>query len=637
MSDKRQRIAAALLAAVTVMFVWWGWKQGAYFGSVFYPGAALAFVLLAILLPVAPFSGRLRGPAAIAVLALLGLGAWTLLSATWSPAPAMALRYAWHDFLYLAVFGLGIWATNLLGREMRSALAAVAIAGTVVGIATVVVLATGTDAPWYLHDDATLRFPIGYRNANAAFFMICLWPVLALVVGGWRWQLRALMVAAGTVLVELMVLCQSRGSIPAIAVAAVVYLLLSRNRLRAAIGIGLVLAPAIPALPTLLDVYRHGAADPAVIPLLRDSARMIAVTGALSLLVALVAFGSVEPRLRVTERTAGIVARIAAIAAILAVLAGAAAFVGRHGGPVGFIDQRVNEFSKVGYPDLHSQGVRYGANIGSNRHDFWRVAYDEGLDNPLRGGGGGSFEAAYLENRLSNESPEDPHSAEALMFGELGLPGILLFVAFVVACAMAALRSRRLGPGAAGLVAGAGAGGAQWLMQTSYDWLWNYPGVTAPAMFLLGAAAAPALFDPTGVPRLALRRVAAAVLVVLAVLAVPLFLSARYVQGAYGLLASDPQKAIADLGTASDLNPLDADPLLIRATLENGSGDRAAALADLREAVRREPRNADARYLLAGALAASDPEAARAEATRAHELNPRDRHIEARLRRLEAG
>jgi len=61
------------------------------------------------------------------------------------------------------------------------------------------------------------------------------------------------------------VLCQSRGSIPAIAVAALVYLALSRNRLRAAIGIGLVALPAIPALPTLLDVYQHGAADAAVI------------------------------------------------------------------------------------------------------------------------------------------------------------------------------------------------------------------------------------------------------------------------------------------------------------------------------------------------------------------------------------
>ncbi len=636
MSDARTRIAALLLAAASAVFIWWGWKQGAYFGSVFYPGAAIVFIAVCLMALLAPFDGRIGGAAAVALLALAALSALTLLSAVWSPAPAMALKYGWHELLYLAVFAAGLWAANLLGRNMRAALAPVALAGVVVGIATVVVLATGTDAEWYLHGDATLRFPIGYRNANSAFFLIALWSLLALTVGEWPWQVRAALIAAGTMLVELAILCQSRGTLPAIALAALVYLVVSRNRMRAAIAMALVAIPAIPALPVLLDVFRHGEANAEVIPLLRDSAQAIAASSVLSLVVAAIGYGVVEPRLRVGERTSALIARGAAVVAIIAVLVGGGAFISRHGGPVEFIDQRVDEFTKVGYPDLRSQGVRYGANIGSNRHDFWRVAYDQGLDQPLLGGGAGSFEVAYLEKRLSGESPEDPHSVEALMFGELGAPGLLLFLAFAVAATFAALRSRKLGPAAAGLAAGALAAGTQWFAQTSYDWLWHYPGVTAPAIFLLGAAAAPALLDFAAGPARRSRLAGIAVLVVLALASIPLFLSARNLQQAYPKIANDPGGAVVDLGQAADLNPLDADPLLIKATIESRLGNSAEAIADLREAAEREPRSYEANYLLARELAPTDAAAALVAARRAQELNPRDRHIDALRRRLEA-
>lgn len=637
MSDARTRIAALLLAAVTALFVWWGWKQGAYFGSVFYPGAGFLFLLSALLAFAAPFRGRLRGPSAVAAGALLALALWTLLSAFWSPSSSMAARYASHDFLYLALFVVGIWTVHLLGRRMGAGLAPVALAGALVGIATVYVLATGDDFTWYLHEDATLRFPLGYRNANAAFFLICLWPLLPLAVGGWHWGWRALLTGAGTLMFELAILCQSRGSVPAAAIAALIYMAMTRDRLRAAIGIGLVVLPALPALPTLLEVFRHGDADPAVIPLLRDSAKAILVTTGLSALVAALAFGSVEPRLRLPARAGTAIARGAAAVAALVLLVGAGAFIARHGGPIDFIDQRVDEFTKVGYPDLREQGVRYGANVGSNRHDFWRVAYREGLDDPLRGGGGGSFETVYQRDRLSNETPEDPHSVEALMFGELGLPGLLLFAAFAVGAAWAVLRSRRLGPAAAALSAGALAAGTQWVMQTSYDWLWNYPGVTAPAVFLLGAALAPAIFDPAFEPTRFARGLAFAAFLALALVSVPLGLSARYLQRAYGEIETDPTAAVADLGEAADLNPLDADPLLVRATVRSAEGESAAALADLRQAAEREPENFEVDYLKAIELRETDPAAALAAATRAHERNPRDPNVNALIRNLERG
>lgn len=320
MPDPRTRTVALVLALIGLLFAWWGWKQGAYFGSVFYPGALGALLLLALLAAMAPFSARFRGPARVALLALVGLAVLELASALWSPQPAIAVEDAWHCFLYVAVFLLGAWATHLLRERMAMALLPVAAAGALVGIGTTAVLANGGDFSWYLHADATLRFPIGYRNADAAFFLICLWPLMALATGDWDWRLRALAVGFGTVLVELAFLSQSRGSIPAAALATLVFLLLSRDRLRAAAVIGLVAIPAIPALPTLLEVYRHGVADAAVLPLLHDSARAIFLTGAASLLIAALAFGLVGKRLDLAESTRKVMSRGLAVLAILAVI-----------------------------------------------------------------------------------------------------------------------------------------------------------------------------------------------------------------------------------------------------------------------------------------------------------------------------
>ncbi len=632
----RTWVAGALLGAITLLFVWWGWKQGAFFGPVFYPGALAVFVLMGLLLVAAPFDGRVVGPARVALAALAGLSAWMALSAFWSPLPAVALLYAEHAFLYVAIFAVGLWTAHLLGNRMLNALAPLAIAGAVVGIATVVVLATGTDVTWYLQGDATLRFPIGYRNANAAFFLICLWPLLALATeSDWRWELRALLVGAATVLVELELLAQSRGSAPAVAAALLAYLILAPHRLRAAVVIALAALPALPALPVLLDVFRHGAPDAAAIPLLRDAARAIGLTAVLSVVLAALALRGVAPRLHLEERAVSWISRVTAAAAILVVLVGGSIFVSRHGGPIGFVDQRIAQFKQVGYPNLHSQGIRFGANVGSNRSDFWRVAIRRGLDDPLTGGGGGSFQIAYLEHRRSGESPRDPHSAEMLMFSELGLPGLLLLGAFVVGAAMAGWRSRKLGPAAAALAAGSLAAGAQWLVHSSFDWLWNYPGVTAPAVFALGVAAAPALLDPTALRAQRLRSAVVVALAAFALLAVPLYLSSRYAQRAYDESAKHSGAAIADLDRAARLNPLDAGPLLAKGAIESRLGERRLALKAFRQAAGREPDSYAAYYFMARELAGVDPAAAKNRLRRALELDPREPALRALQRQLE--
>lgn len=631
------QIAAFVLVAVGIVFAWWGWKQGAYFGPVFYPAAICLFLLLALFLVFVPFGGRLDGPARVGLIALIGLGAWTLISVLWTTVPTAALEYSERIFAYATLFVFGLWVTRLLGRRMLWALAPVAIAGAIVGIATTVVIATGTNVSWYLHEEATLRFPLGYRNANAAFFLICLWPLLGLAAWKqWRWQLRAVAVAMATILIELAVLSQSRGSIPALLLALLVYLVFAPRRLHAAGIIALAALPVLPALPALLDVYRYGHANAGVVPPLHHAADLVGITAVLSLLLASVALGLIHPRLHIGPSGVRLLSWGAAIVAIVTVLVGGSIYVLRHGGPIGFVNQRISEFNKTGYPNLHGQGVRFGANIGSNRHDFWRVSIDQGLADPLLGGGAGSFQLAYLQHRRSEESPRDPHSIEALAFSELGLPGLILLAFFIGGSALAAARSRRRGPIiAAALAAAAAAGGAQWFIHSSYDWFWQYPGVTGPGLYLLGAAAGPGLSSPASGTAKRLRALAISALVVLSLLAAPLFLSDRYSQQAAAEAASDPRAALDDLGRAAELNPLNAEPLLLKGSVASELGERGVALGAFRGAANREPDDYAAYYFIARELLPVNRSAAQVALSRARRLNPQAPEVAALQRQLD--
>ncbi len=633
-----QRVAVPFLAATMILFGWWGWKQGAYFGPVFYPGAIALYLLIALALLMIPLPGRLDGFARLALGAAAGLAAWTLASILWTPVPAAAVADAERVLAYAVIFGVGLWATRLLGARMFRALLPVAAAGALVGIATVIAIGTGSDFNWYLHSDATLRFPIGYRNANAAFFLTCLWPLIGLAAqNDWRWQWRALMVAAATLLLELAVLAQSRGSLPAAAVALLVFLVVTPHRLRAAVMIGLAVIPVLPALPALLDVYRHGAANPGVVPLLHDAARAVAFTSGASLLLAALVLGLVYPRIHLGRSRVRVISWVAAVAATLAVLVGGSVFVARHGGPVGFVDQRVKEFGKVGYPDLRSQGIRFGTNVGSNRHDFWRVGMNEAVDRPLIGGGAGSFQFVYLEHRRSGESPRDPHSLIVRVASELGLPGLVLLIAFVVGCVGGAIRSRGQGKTEAALVAASVAGGVQWFVQGSYDWFWQYPGVSAPAFYLLGLSVAPAISGTGAASRSAPARWAlAGALVAAALVAMPLFVSDRYVQRGIAEARDDPGAALRDFKRASELNPLSEQPLIDRGALAASLGEHALALESFRDAIERVPDNYAPHWFIARELLRSNPPAARAALARALELNPHGPEVLGLERRLGA-
>jgi hypothetical protein len=627
-------VAATMVAIIAALFVWWAWKQGAYFGTVFLPGAIVFYALLILLLVATPFRAVLNRRVQVALVALVALAGWTLLSILWTPTREAAVQDAERALLYAAVFALGLWSCNMARRRPLLPLAVVAVVGIAIGIVVTVTLASGTDVASYVHtEDATLRFPIGYRNANAAFLLICLWPMLALAAeGGLPWQLRALLVGGATMLLNLVVLAESRGSLPAAAVALLVFLALSPRRLRAAAYLVLAALPVLPALATLLDVFQYGHGGPGLIPLLRDAARATAASTLGSVVLAAVCIRGIELRLNLGSQAVRRISWSAAIAAVAVVAVGGTLFVASRGGPIRFVDQRVSEFKRHGNPSF--QGTRFGVNVGSNRADFWRVALSQGVHHPLLGGGAGSFAGAYLLRRNSDETPNDPHGVEMLMFSELGIVALLLLGAFLVSTGAAGVRTRRRGGPSAALAAGSLASGAYWLVHASYDWFWHYPALTACAMFLLGAACAPQLPETSGARPRPGRWAVVALLAVGIAVAIPLFFSQRYQTRAYHEWRDDPAAAFDDLDQAASLDPYDPEPLLIKGEIARRIGRTRGAISAFKQAVAREQDNFAAHYFLARVLVRTDLRSARRQADEALRLNPHDLAVRDLSRRL---
>jgi hypothetical protein len=621
--ERRARIAIPILIALGALFAWWGWKDGAYFGSIFYPPAMGVFALCALLFLMAPFTGSITGPVRLSVAGLGGLAVWTLLSVFWSSTPSTAVEDALRVFLYLGVFVAGFWTVHLLGRRMLLALAPVAVAGAFVAVAATFVLLTGEDYQTYLHPDSTLRLPLGYRNANAAFFIICAWPLLVLAAQSTlRWELRVLCVGFTTVLLDLVVLSQSRGSLPAAAFALLAYLAFSPHRLRAGVVAGLAVLPVLSVLPTLLDVFQHGEADSGSIEVLHDAGGAMVLSGLFSLILATLALRVVHPNLQLEREQVHRISRVAGALTATVVLLVLATFIADRGGPVEFLDQRVAEFEQGGDPDFSQEGQRFGANVGSNRRDFWRVALAEGGGSPLTGDGGGSFSVEYLRERESVETPEDPHSLELLLLSELGIVGLICFGVFVAGVGLGAARSWRLGPAAAAMVAGSAAAGVGWFVQASYDWFWHYPAVTATTMYLLGAAVGPALLGIEAKRRRGLRRVAAAAAAALVLISAPIYLSQRHTSRALDEWTVDTEAAYDDLERAADLNPLEAQPLLVEGAIATFRGDDERAIEAFYAAADREPDSYAAHIYLAQELLEVDPAAAARSLARATALNP---------------
>jgi O-antigen ligase len=636
--DQGPEVLGALLigGVLTIVWLWWTLAFGAFFPTVLYPGTVLTFLFLALLIPFTPLPIQTRGPHVVAVGSLLALALWMLLSAFWSPVPDAAIEDAVRTGLYAAAFTLGLWFAVLLGRSVVSSLAPIVVAGGFLVTLTLVRAVLAGDSSALLSGDGTLDYPLGYRNAEAALSFVVFWVATGAASHprtSIRWRIPSAAIASGAL--SLAVLSQSRGSLLAASVALVVYVISSRDRARAVSTLFAIAAPVLISVPVLVSPF-DALGDPQA--LLTGLHR----AGAAAILTSIISAGLVYVTILAARRgvfdrpSREIPRRAVAIGAVCLVIAAVPILAAAGTGD--WIDERVTEFQEGGVPDLATSESRFTFSASSSRNDYWRVALDDALQNPVLGTGAGGFEVTYLRERDSPETPRDAHNVVLEIAGEFGLPGLLLFLAAATAAVTAAIRSRQYGPNAALVSSVALTCAAYWAVQSSIDWLWSFPVPTAVVLALLGSASAVssrALRDRSMRNR---RRGAILALVAGSILIIPFFVSERLTAvGAREQASGETGDAYRDLQAAADLNRLSDTPLLLLAETARRAGDDQRALDALAEARSRQPDDYVNYVLTARVLAPTDPQAALRELDRARTLNPNEPTIDRLERRLVDG
>ena len=461
------------VAAVAVFAVWAANDAG-YASTTWYPGGL--FLLALAVVTVVAYGGVSLSPSALVAIVFLGaFAAWCALSITWASDKGIAWDGANRTVLYFLVYALFV---SLPWRRESIPFLLVGFSLAVLAIGLVALARSAGDPSAYFMK-GRFSAPAGYPNAACALYLLAFWPVAYAAV---RRELpvvvRGGLMAAAAALVELALLCQSRGSLFAVPIAIVAYLLIVPGRLRAAIGLAFVALTVLSVRTRLLDVFEpirdgqgsRAAVHRALAAIGISCAAAFAVWSLVSLLDRRVDLGAR------TVRTANLAGLTLAGAALVAGLV----FVGTSSDR---IDRSWHNF-KAGYP-TQTTSSHFSLGLGSNRYDFWRVAVLEFRHHPLQGVGVDNFAQDYILERRSGEEPLYPHSLELRVLGQTGVIGTLLFAGFLVAAVLSVVKAR--GTDLAGGLARAGVAAAAYIaIHGSADWFWEFPALTAPALAWLG-------------------------------------------------------------------------------------------------------------------------------------------------------
>ncbi len=620
------------LIAVTLFVV--GASQGAgYASTLWYPAALGILAMLAIAAAVLrPRLGRVPRPVLIAGGFLLAYTAWSFFSIAWADAKGDAWDGANRTLLYLLIFAFfALWPQR--GDTAAAVLGLWTLGIVLLAAYTVVAVGSAADPQHYFLVNR-LRFPADYPNGAAATFLMAAWP--ALLLAGRRevpWWLRGAFAGGTVLLADAALLAQSRGGVFSVPIVLMLFFLLTPQRPRSfAVLIPIGVAVAATA-PTVLGVANRIKAD-RLAPHAVDEPVLLAAG-----LVALVVAGGalLEIRMRPSEGVRRTGYRAVGALGIAAAILVAAVGLAVIGNPVARADHEWKSF-KAGYAATKPGESRLTQGLGSNRYDFYRVAYGSFSRHPLAGVGADNFGQDYLRRGGSEETPRYPHSVELRTLAQTGVVGALLLVGWLAAALFGALRAVRRGSLAGAVAAGATVSFVYWLVHGSFDWFWEIAGLSAPAVAMLGLACAltprrspsePGPADEDRPRRGPGRIVAVAgVIAVGAVAALSLgapWLAERAVKQAAGGWRANPTRAFDRLDLAATLNPISDRPSLIAGSIALKLGELKRADRAFAEAAARNPRS-DYAYLERGVIASVEGRNAQAVALLAHavSLSPRD-------------
>jgi hypothetical protein len=648
------RAGAALLAALLLVLLYAAFAGGA----ASYPDEARVQVALCVVVAAAIGALLWRGwprlagsPAGWAGLVLLAaFAAWVGLSLAWSVAPSGTWTELNRAISYVLVVAIALAAASWYPRAIwHGALGYAGIALAVALYALGGKVAPGIHVgPVDLDQTsvlARLRAPLEYWNALALFVAMAAPIVLRLVVDETRSaRVRLGALAALPVYLVTLGLTFSRGGLIAAIVAVAVTLVLAGSALRSLGYLALALAASAPAL--VIGFTSHDLTTN-VLPLSqREDDGLLLGLALLASIAVLVGVGrlvlSLEARTPASPARSRRIARALLGALGAAVLAGAIAMAVSDLGLGGTIEREWDTFRSPHESPAQFDPGRLASTNAGNRWVWWSEAAGAWSDRPLEGHGAGSFPVVHRQYRTNRLDVLQPHSVPLQFLAETGLVGFGLATGALALLAIGAVGAvRRTVPGPQrGLAAALLGASAAWFVHGSYDWDWDIPGITMPALAFLGLLSARggtgeawSLPRPGVGARALLLSGAVAALATIALSAIlPSWARSKSDGALTSVTHTDSPAALAraqsDADYASRLDTLSVEPLLAAASLAQRRGRTGQARRYLVDAVRRQGSSVPAWLALARfELDRGDLQNVRLALRRVLELDPRNRSV----------
>lgn len=565
--------------------------------------------------------GRLAGVFAGAI---TGLAGWTWLSLAWTEN---TVQTTLEGFRMLAYAGVAVALVLVVRRETAPALLRGLLAAIVLVSAYGLATRLFPDRLGAYDPISTYRLsePIGYWNGLGLFVAMGLLLALSTVARERNTAVRALAGASFVLLVPALYFTFSRGAWLALLVGLVAAVALDPRRLQLIVSLLVVgtlglLAAWVGSRAEALTLKDSPLSDAA------DQGAEVAIVVAILTLVgagAVVALAAAERRVT-PSRT---VQRAFAALIVLAVLGAATGVVARFGGPLDLVDKAYDAFKA---PPVEAEDVRERLFTFSStyRLELWEEAWNEYRDNPVLGGGAGTYEQYWVRDRPIQHKVRDAHHLYLETLGELGPVGLAL-LALAFAAPLAAAVGARGHP----LAAGALGAYVAFLAHAAVDWDWELPALTI-AGFCCGAALL-ALRSPGEAQLVPGARARLAGVALAAALAVVAFV------GLTGSSAISASEEAASAGTpnwdeaedearkARRWAPWSSEPWQRLAEAQMDRGDAAAARASFRKAIAKEPNDWLLWFRLAEASSGADRREALAEAQRLNPLGEEIRDLRA--------
>ena len=559
----------------------------------------------------------LRAPGIVwaAVALLTSFAFWSGMTVLWSVAPDRT----WTECNRVITYCLVLVLALAVGASLRRAVALVA-GGLLLVCLAVAAYALGQKLVPGLHLAGVftlnqtallprLQEPLGYWNALALLLAMGIPGALVILVD--RDRPDGLRLAAATAIVTMLLtigFTYSRGAVLALVLAVALTVALSGAWLRCLMWLAAVLIATTPVMLVGLNSYRLTALGVGLSARERAGGELIVVLGACLLLLVVGGRGLIRRERNTTVSPAAVRTIVQGLIAA-AVLAVAVAVIGvavSSRGLGGTASHAWSSFTATRTISVNDPSRLLSAD-SENRWVWWKEAAGAFSDRPLQGWGAGSFGVVHLLYRRDTLSVQQPHSLPLQFLAETGLVGATLGLGALLLLLAAGLRAVRRFPlsrtrlPAISLLAAA----AAYAVHSLFDWDWDIPAVTIPALLALGVLGG-TLVAPV---RPSARRLPAARR------AGSLALSAICL-AAFAASVAMPRIAAADAGHAlllaasgrpgslasglhqarlsSRIDPLSDAGLLAAATIQLHRGDPATARADLISAVRREPSDEQA-------------------------------------------